>query len=354
MVLGIDASRYNAKEKTGIEMYTNIILDGITKKASESKRIELYVPNDKNVERFKGSKNIDIIEISGHRFWTICHFSLYLRKHKPDVLFIPSHTLPFNGGKKNCVTIHDCAFIHYPKAYKAMHRMHLIWSTKRAVQHADAIIVPSQQTKNDLVRFFTCPEEKIHVIYHGSPEKITGDKERKNQIVYIGRIETKKNLTNLIKAFCIFHTKHPEWKLVLAGKPGHGYDIIRKTIEDSSCKEAIEETGYITEEEKNRLLAESSFMAFPSLYEGFGLPILEAFAADMPVLTSDNTSTKEVGGAAAHYIDPLDVTSIADGIEHLATNKQAYSDLQKNIPERLAFFNWDTSIAKTWDVLSSL
>ena len=289
MIIGIDSSRYQNKEATGVEWYSFHIINGLINQLKNQK-IRLYSPSKLNLE--------NNIVVEGKRLWTISALSKELKRRPVDVLFIPSHTFPLSLGKKNVITIHDVAFMRFKKAYGFIQRQYLIWSTKRAVKVADKIIVPSFATKSDLISFFNCPESKIEVTHHGYSGKISSNDNKEKWILFIGRVEKKKNVGALIQGFREFLVKNPDWKLKIAGKPGFGYEEIKSLAGD---EERVEFLGYISEKEKSELLFKSAIFAFPSLYEGFGLPILEAFANENAVCCSDAGSLKEVAGDSAIY-----------------------------------------------------
>lgn len=358
MIIGIDASRYGMAHKTGVERYSDHIIDELCHLANQEKKtnLQLYCREQNNRPKINGDYCENII-IKGKRLWTQYYLSKYLKKNKPDLLFVPSHVLPLNLGKKNVIMIHDLAFVNFAEAYSPMQRFFLKVTTRRACKKADKIIVPSEATKKDLIKLYKCPEDKIKIIYHGFDDLNLpkyDHKEKEPLILYVGRIETKKNLIRLVKAFANFKKKNPEWKMILAGPFGHGSDKIIEAIKENCLENEIKTPEYISEDEKHELLQKASIFAFVSLAEGFGFPILEAFHFKTPVLTSAGCATEEVGGNAACYINPLDTTSIQEGLEKLASNKAIRDELINNMPTRLKKFSWKKSGEKTWKLLRSL
>lgn len=283
-----------------------------------------------------------------------------MKKNAPDVLFVPSHTLPLTLPTRSVITIHDVAFKRIRSAYSFAQYHYLNWSTKFAVKKATHIIVPSEATANDLIKFFKCDKEKITVIPHGfTPpenydEKIFQDSPvlsyfgigpKMKYLLFVGRLESKKNLARLVEAFAKFHSTHPDYKLVLAGKRGHGFKAIWGKVKALNLVEQVIMPGYITEEEKSALYAHCQAFVFPSLYEGFGLPILEAFYYSKPVLVSDNSSLPEVAGDAGVYVDAYNVDNIADGLKEVIK-----LDGEKG-KKLLANFTWDKAAKKTFKVI---
>ncbi len=367
MKIGIDASRYGHEKSTGVEWYSfniiNSLLDIIEK---ENDEIFLYSKEKLEI----ANKNfIHNVLIKSKRLWTLFWLSIEMMKNKIDVLFVPSHVLPLVRPKRSVITIHDVAFRYLKNAYSSFQYNYLNWSTKYAVKHATYIIVPSTATKNDLMNFFKCPEEKLVVIPHGfTPSKISDEtiekqfsqseilknfhinKEMKF-VLFVGRLESKKNLERLVQAFKKFLEKNGDFYLVLAGKRGLGFDKILNTVNHLGISDRVIMPGYITQEEKAAFMKYCRLFAFPSLYEGFGFPILEAFSYGKPVLTSHVSCLPEVGGDACHYTDPYDVQIIADGLDKLANDIKYVEEISKKGFERLSLFSWEECAKKTLDVL---
>jgi glycosyltransferase involved in cell wall biosynthesis len=255
--------------------------------------------------------------------------------------------------------------MHQKKVYSKFQFWYLKKTTKHATKKASTIIVPSEATKKDLKHFFACPKEKIAVIPHGSDFKTKSLdidfetevmkrmflRRKDNFMLFIGRLEAKKNIDRLISAFVGFHEKFPNWKLILAGKRGTGFKkILKKAMKKDAFKNILM-PGYVTENEKHVLLKYCNAFVFPSLYEGFGIPILEAFTYRKPVITSKTASMPEVAGDAAIYVDPLSIESIKEGLEKLINNPQLKEKTLEKQPKQLAKFNWEDSIKQTITVI---
>lgn len=363
MKIGIDASRYKHKEATGVEWYSRHIINGLLKEISASGGGDEVILYSREKLDLSGNK-----VLSGQRFWTLGSLSKEMSKNPPDVLFVPSHVLPLNLPKRSVITIHDVAFKHLKKSYSFSQYHYLNWSTKFAVRKATKIIVPSEATKQDLIKFFQCPHEKIVVIPHGfeAPADVDDEAIMKDSVVFkyfgitkvvpyilsVGRLESKKNLVRLIEAFKKFSESQPDYRLILAGKRGVGFEQILKTVNKSELMHKVIMPGYITEEEKAVLYKHAKIFAFPSLYEGFGLPILESFYYKKPVLCSNVSALPEVGGDAVHYVDPNNVEGMAEGLEKLATDRDYAQTLIAKGMERLKMFSWENSAKKTlWTIM---
>ncbi len=300
------------------------------------------------------------VVIKREKLWTLVGLSLKMLFKRPDILFVPSHVLPLIRPKRSVIMIHDIAFKRYPKVYSRKQRRYLNWSTKYAVKHASTILTPSEFTSNELQEVYKCPPEKIQVVYHGASEMPEADDKYLHKfglmrdekyVLFIGRLEYKKNLVRLVRAFS--GLPHRDWKLVLAGKGGYGVRDIMDVAEKSNARDRIIFTDYISEEEKACLLENARIFAFPSLYEGFGIPVLEAFQAKVPVLVSDTPVLREVGMQACYPVQPLDEDDIRQGMDEMIRDLSMRERMVKMGAERLLDFSWEKTAEKTFEILST-
>ncbi|HAU39841.1 MAG: hypothetical protein UV80_C0002G0114 [Candidatus Peregrinibacteria bacterium GW2011_GWF2_43_17] len=342
MLIAIDASRYGHEQSTGVEKYSYEIIRRIYKLAKkDGHNVRLYVR-----EFSDDFPKTDQVLIKRKRLWTLVGLSWEIFKHKPDVLFVPSHVLPLIRPKKSVMMIHDIAFERYPEVYTWKQRKYLRWSTKYAVKYATKIIAPSKFTANELRSVYSCPKEKIEVIHHGVNENAVPGRhiDDGKYLLFIGRIENKKNLMRLINAFSSLPLY--DFKLVLAGKDGDGAGKIKKP-----SHERVIFTGYVDENKKATLLKNAYMFCFVSLYEGFGMPVLEAFKAGVPVLASNIEPLREVGGAACYYVDPKSEEDIAIGISEMIRDLPMRERMVGMGYERLSGFDWEKSAEKTFQIL---
>ncbi len=368
MKIGIDASRYCLDKATGVEWYSFHIINGILKVASRRKKKDefiLYSQKRLKVQKPKGLKVKNRV-LKAERFWTLKALSAEMRDKKPDCLFVPSHVLPLMRPKNSVITIHDVAFRYLRNSYSFFQFHYLNWSTKYAVKYAKKIIVPSEATAKDLGYFFKCPEEKIEVIPHGFTASGSGKKlklkdfkifrdfglnQKSKYFLFLGRLESKKNLERIVRAFYYYVQENPDYKLVLAGKRGVGFNKILKMVSQFEIFDKVIMPGYVTEDEKQALFQNCEAFIFCSLYEGFGLPILEAFHYKKPIIASRHSSLPEVAGDAAIYVDPYDVESIEKGLLQISHNPKKIKKMVKAGSERLKRFSWEAAAKKTLRVL---
>ncbi len=225
---------------------------------------------------------------------------------------------------------------------------------QRAAERSDLIITVSAFTADQVVNVLGVERSRIRVIHHGvnAPASTPArDAERENLILHTGAIQHRKNVIRLVEAF--EHTP-PEWKLVLAGSQGFGASEILSRIEQSPRRSSIELAGYVNSERLEELYRTARVLAFPSLDEGFGMPILDAMARGVPVLTSNRSATKEVAGRAALLINPLDAESIKSGLLKLVGSSALRSELYSAGLKHAAGFSWKAAAHKTWAVYQEL
>ena len=291
-----------------------------------------------------------------------------------DILFVPAHTVPLVHPKNTIVTIHGLEYEFCPKAYSFFGRLYMRWVIRNSCKWSKQIIAVSENTKKDLVKLYKVPEEKIRVIYEGYEENIqypisppTGDhpqgdniqKNTKYQIpntkyfLFVGRLEERKNICGMIEAFEILKDKYNiPHKLVLAGKFGYGERDIRNKIEKSRYEGDIVLTGYVSEEEKWELLKNADVFLFPTFYEGFGLPILEAQSVGTPVVASDVSSMPEVvGEGASILVDPKDPSDIAEAVYGLISYETGRNVIIENGYKNVKRFSWEKCAEEIADVI---
>uniref|UniRef100_A0A7C4R5I2 Glycosyltransferase family 1 protein n=1 Tax=candidate division CPR3 bacterium TaxID=2268181 RepID=A0A7C4R5I2_UNCC3 len=378
MIIGIDASRINIKRATGVEGYSTNLLLWLKKiDFSEYKdggkyhnQYNLYTPQKDTLELMDLPKNFNIVEIPFPRLWTQLRLGFELKKRPPHIFFVPSHVAPIIPFKsKKIITIHDVAYKYFPESYSVFSRNYLDFTTKWAVKNADKIITISHTTKDDLVKFYQADEKKIKVIYLGfNPDKIKKEEINKEKwriisdkfkiekpfLLYIGRIEHKKNIANLIKSFYEILSKGFDIQLVLAGSRGFGYDKIDSLITKYNLQDRVVLTNYVSEEEKNHLLHSAKLFVFLSRYEGFGIPVLESFYAGLPVVASKIPVFEELYGEASLLVNPYKTEEISVEIIKLLKNENRQQKMIEKGKEIAKRFSWERCAKETLELFCEL
>ena len=344
MRIGIQVSS-NLNNRTGVEEYTYQILKNLPMVDDfKNHQFFIYTP------RPCSGQVVRVLKWPFKKLWTQIRLSWEMRKNPVDILFVPAHTFPLIHPKL-IITIQGLEFERMPKLYSFWKRKFLRWMTRRNLRAADKIIVPSQNTKNDLIKFYEAAPDKIFVVHHGVDEsqksKVKSQKSPK-YILYLGRGDQRKNIQGLIKAFRILKQKHSiPHKLILAG-PNIGYRITRDIKNDVIC------TGYVNEERKWQLLKTADVFVFPSFYEGFGIPVLEAQAVGTPVACSSTSSMPEVVGDSALFFNPYRPAEIAETIHKVLSNENLRNELIKKGYENVQHFSWLKCAEETLKVISNV
>jgi glycosyltransferase involved in cell wall biosynthesis len=401
MILGIDCSRMAAAQPTGVELYTDRVIAGLLGRADELgyEEIRCYVKNAPQLEAIldlaDNSKKSEIkaVLIEKQTLWTFFWLSLEMLRRPVDRLFVPSHMLPLICPKDSVLTVHGIESLLLPKAYTWKQRFLQRFALWQAKRKKTQLIAVSKVVKQQLIDRIKVPEEKIEVVWNGfdplveegpTPQflsdsfgavtksqlpkgevpssQVQGPGGRRMRgkvksivrgayVLSVGRLEERKNQKRLIQAFESLAEEYPKLKLVLVGPDGYGADAVKKQVEETSFKERIIIAGYLNRYYVRSLMEEALVFAYPSLSEGFGIPILEAFSAGVPVLTSKGSATEEVGGNAAEYCDAPSVDSIAQGLRTLLENPTLREQRVRDASKRLDLFSWEKCVEGVVDVL---
>jgi glycosyltransferase involved in cell wall biosynthesis len=313
--------------------------------------------------------NYSFFTLPGRFVWMQTSFALAMLRKKPEKVFLPLQAAPlfFPSKTELTVTIHDLAFRFYPSTFPWWTRWKLRIFLRILLWRAKKIICVSHATKRDLLHFFPhLLEKRIRVVHHGfddsffntksDPEaterllKVYGAVSGK-YLLYVGALQPRKNINRIIEAFEKVKKEYPDYKLVLAGEPAWLAETILNRVASSPYAEDIILTGGISFESVRALYQRASLFLFPSLYEGFGLPILEAFASGVPVLVSENSSLREVAGDGAWYCDAFSADDIAKQIQCVLGNENLRTKLMQRSQEQLRKFSWDKAAEETLDFI---
>lgn len=366
MVIGIDASRANLRQKTGVEWYGyHVIREFGTMDTSNHYRLYTWEPLRDELASLP--PNFEEVVVPPKRLWPYTALAAELKHHPVDRLFIPSHLVPRNYPEHTVVCVHDLGFRHFPENYSRWHYLSLTKGTQWSVEWAERVVVPSQAVANDVQRYYETPPTKVvtvpagydHRMFdHLKPKDVVETMQkhriRDPYLLFVGRLESRKNVTRVIEAFYRLRDSGLfGGQLVLVGNPGQGYDEIRDLISKQREKDSIIQPGYLPDDERSALYRGARAFIFPSLFEGFGIPILEAFAAETPVLTSRMGATAEVAGDAALLVDPESVGEIHAGMEQLLGDQALVEGLVERGRERVTHFSWRRTATEIYQLLTA-
>ena len=297
------------------------------------------------------------------RLWTKFRLPLALLKDKPDAFLALTNTVPSLAPENSAVLIHDFAFKFFPEAYSKTGLFLQESAITQAVKRAKRIIFTSKANKSDFLKFYQYPKEHIEITPLGYNEDIFNKSvlyDIKNiarpYFLFVGRLETRKNVARLIEAFIEFKKKYKSaHKLVLAGKHGYGYSEIVEKIESAgNLRKQIIQTGYINDAKLAKLYRGAEALVFPSLYEGFGLPILEAFACETPVLTSNIGTLEETAEKSALLVDVSKTSEITEGLHQISSDQSLRKTLIANGTETLKKYSWEKTATRILSILEGM
>lgn len=332
-------------------------------------------------------------------FWTQGRLSLEMIFNRPDILFVPAHALPIIHPKTSVVTIHDIGFRHnallYERSqigadnrrrrgfinfctrlvsggkYGANSFDYLEWSTRFALKHAKKIIAISHFTKSELLSAYKVSPEKIDIVYNGysedlyrplpddaiSQEILSRYGITKPYFFYVGRLEKKKNTAALIEAFALFKNSQGgnfKHKLCLVGDASFGFDEIKYTIDEYALSNDVIVTGWVAEHDLPYIFSQAEAFVFPSNYEGFGIPLLQAMATKIPIAASNAASIPEIVGQAAILFNPKDSNDMALAIERVLFDTSLRQQLIEAGSQRVKDFSWAKSALETLNIFNSI
>jgi glycosyltransferase involved in cell wall biosynthesis len=375
--LGLDAKRA-FRNRTGLGNYSRALitaLDQLASKRNVDLELHLFGPKPEPSILAEG------FSIKDH--WKLHHPSKTLHKALPSLYrsygvkddLKANHIHIYHGlsaelpigiakqGIRSVVTIHDLIFIHFPDYYKSFDRNTYTWKLEKALDQADGIIATSLQTANDLNSIYKYPLDKIDVIYQdchpyfsqppANADTIAGFKKNyglpENYILMVGTIEKRKNQSRLVEAFAM--VDKPDLHLVLVGRDGGTKSEVKKVIDRFNLHDRVHFPNNIPFASFPMLYDGALFVAYPSEFEGFGIPILEAFRRGKMVLTSKGSCFSEVGGDAAAYVNPYDALDIALGINTaIATSMERPDYVRERSLKQASLFSSDIMAENTWKV----
>ena len=319
-------------------------------------------------ERFVFRKNVKAV-VAGPaarhpllwKLWYDLKIPVVLRKYKADVFVSCDGFCSLRTKVPQCLVVHDLAFLHYPSFIKRSHLLFYKKYTPKFLNKAASVVTVSEFSKQDIIKQYKTEPTKIDVVFNGVKEifqplndedkAATKDKytDGKEYLVYAGAIHPRKNLMNLLKAFSVFKKRQQtNMKLVLTGRLAWKYESFKESLKSYKYRNDVVMTGYVEDSDLVLLIGSAYGMIYPSLLEGFGVPVLEAMRCDVPVITSANSSMQEIAKDAALFADVESHTNIADKMMLLYKDENLRKELIQKGREVAAVYNWDKTAALLW------
>ncbi len=314
-------------------------------------------------------ENVHLVTVPCKRriLWTNWHIPPLLRRYHIDIYHgVCNFELPVRKMCRYIVTIHDLVPLFFPELVPRKHLIFFKLFMKRAAHTADLIITDSEHSKRDIVHYLTVPEEKIRVIYLGCEAQyqkihnqqaiqdvLTRYNIRRPYLLFVGVIEPKKNLERLVDAFVMLRQESSEGKelqLVIAGGKGWFCEQLYHKVQELRLENYVLFTGFVPDADLPYLYSEAELFVFPSIYEGFGLPVLEAMSYGTPVVTSNVSSLPEIAGDAGVLVDPKSPESISQGIASVLFDDRQKSKMQHAGHLQVRKFSWQRTAEQTYNV----
>lgn len=368
MILAIDGYEANAALRVGVGRYAVELLTHLQKRLEEKKSaidsVRVYVPQPVKPHMPKKTKTWSYVRLSPKIFWTFWALPRALRYAIPkaDIVFSPTHYIPRFTRIPKVMAIMDLSYLSYPELFRKQDLHKLVHWTAYSVRHASAIITISEWSKNAIIKAYNVPKSNVMVAYPAmpstlpkstimtkKPKGISGD-----YILSVGTLQPRKNYVRLIEAFS--QLKEHDITLYIVGKRGWLYDEILDAPKKYGVSSRVKFLDYVTDSELAALYTHAVCFVLPSLYEGFGFPVLEAMSYGTQVVVSDTTSLPEIAGDAGIYVDPKSATSIAKGID-TALREYGKAAGKKRILQgkaRAKTFTWEKSADAVLDVIEKI
>lgn len=299
------------------------------------------------------------------KYWFDVKVPRMLKKVKADVFFSPDGQCSLTTRVPQCLTVHDLGFLHHPASYQKTHQWYYQFYTPKFIRRAKTVITVSDFSRKDILERYATPEIKLTVVYNGvkdifQPLDVDAQAAVKDQFtsgdeyfLYAGAIHPRKNLVNLLKAFSIFKRRlHSSFKLVLAGRLAWKNDAFLDLLKTYKYKDDVVLTGYVEESELAKLMASAYAFVYPSLFEGFGVPVMEAMKCRVPVLTSKASSMEEITKGAALYFDPQNPAELGEKLMRIYKDEDGRKELIEKGASIAQQYSWKRTADSVWQAIS--
>ncbi len=345
-------------QRTGTENYTAQIVYGLLDQSLHAD-YRLYFNSRRFPAELRG--RADIRSMPWPRLWTHLRLSFELLAHPPDLLFVPAHVIPL-WHPRSVVTVHDLGYLHHPESHSRRQRLVLDATTRWSVHAASHVIVPSHATGNDLANHYGVSSDRFSVIYHGLNERFStistseADAVRIRHHLYrpyvlaVGTIHPRKNYGRLAAAVARLIERGHDIELVISGKPGWLADKVLGDLNSTKLGDRLRLLHYVPDEDLPGLYAGALVFAMPSLYEGFGLPLIEAMASGVPTVSANRSSLPEIAGNASKLFNPFSTEDIESALDSVLNRPEQAESLRSAGHLRAAEFTWSRAARQTGDV----
>mgnify|MGYP001569101958 CR=1 FL=1 len=361
MIIGIDGNEANVEKKVGIGEYAYEILREFhdLRFKNDDLRFKIYLKEPPRPEMPVPTSNFSYKIVGPKKMWTQfgLPLNLFLEK-KPDVFFTPTHYAPRFSPIPTIISIMDLSFIHFPNLFAKKDLYQLTNWTKYSVRNAKAIFTISKFSRDDIIKIYGVNPDKVFVTYPGIKQSLSTKFKQLNMddlrkkfgiegeyILFVGTLQPRKNITKLIEAFS--KLKNDKLKLVIVGKKGWLYEEILTAPKKYNVENRVKFLDFVEDGDLPSLYKNALCFVLPSLYEGFGLPVLEAMKNGCPVVTSNISSLPEAGGDAVLYFDPNNVDDIKEKIEKVISSPELREDMVKKGYNQIKKFSWEKTANET-------
>lgn len=297
--------------------------------------------------------------------WMQCLLPAALRKWRPDVAHFTNFIAPLASNGNMIVTLHDVTLLQFPEYASPRQRMLMRPLIAPTVRRARRVITVSEQSKREIVKTLRLAPERVQVIYEAAapcffePQDPQADARRRaaygwdaqaRNLLYVGTLQPRKNLTYLVMALAALHQRGVRAHLWLVGQAGWGSAAIRQCVDELGLASFVHFTGYVPVQDLRAFYRGCDAFVFPSLHEGFGLPVLEAMACSAPVALADTATMREIAGDAAEFFNPLDLQALSQALWHLLKDAAWVQTLRERGNARAAQFSWEHTARETYQV----
>lgn len=366
MIIGIDGNEANVSRLVGIGEYAYQLLKHFSMAHIQGMEFKIYLKNKPLPHMPKESKTWKYVHVGPQKLWTQIGLPIYLFSHfpRPNVFFTPSHYAPRFSPVPTAVAVMDLSYVHFPELFAKRDLYQLTEWTKYSVRNAKKIFTISESSKNDIIKYYHIRPENVVVTHLGMKDKqetpVAFDTVQKKfdlpkkYVLFVGTIQPRKNISRLIDGFAAVAKKHKDVDLVIVGKKGWLYEPILEEPAKVGIADRVHFLDFVSDPELAALYTNAICYCLPSLYEGFGLPVLEAMQYGCPVITSNVSSLPEAGGDACLYVDPQRPSDIAKKIVELIESPALRKKLKEKGLEHIKQFSWTKAAAQTLVVLEEL